>query len=96
MRYRYRRTISIVFLNIRFGILLPPRAFLGGAYYIAFLILFLVIGSIIKAFRYAIISLILVRLASTGGGKNIYISSSALGPGLLISSLFEPSFSGSK
>ena len=88
--------ISIVSLNIRFEILLPPRAFLEGAYYIAFLILFLVISSIIKAFRYTIILLILVRLASTRGRKNIRISSLALRPGLLISSLFEPSFSSSK
>ena len=62
----------------------------------AFLILFLVIGSITKAFRYTIISLILVRLASIRGEKNIRISSSTLRPSLLISSLFEPSFSSSK
>ena len=88
--------ISILSLSMRFGILSPPSAFLGGAYYIAFFISFLVIGSIVKAYGYSVVSLILVRSASTGGGKNIRISSSALGPGLLISGLFKPSFSSGK
>ena len=80
----------MISLSMRFGILSPPMAFGRGLLY--------GLLDLISRDRLhrAVVSSILVRLASTGGGKNVRISNSALGPGSLISGPFAPSFNGDK